>query len=85
MSVEDDGITARGLWGIAWVLAVIAGIAWVTAATLMDEPHPITRELGLWLAVAAVTTVFSAACAVLCGVKGAAERLSARTAEHDRS
>lgn len=85
MSVEDDGITARGLWSLAWVLAVVAGISWFTTASLMDEPRPIDRELGLWLAAAVVATVFSAACAVLCGVKGAAERLSARTAEHDRS
>ena len=65
MTLEDDGITARGLWGIAWALAVLAGIAWFTAASLMDEPHPITRSLGLWLGTAVVSTVFSGACAVL--------------------
>ena len=50
----------------------------------MDHPHPISRELGLWLGVAAMSTVFSAACAVLCGVKGAADRSLVRT-EHDHS
>jgi len=71
----DSGISARGLRGIAWSLGLLAGVAWFTAAKLMGAPHPITRELGLWLAAAVTSTIFSAACAVLCGVKGAAQRV----------
>jgi len=71
----DSGISARGLRGIAWSLGLLAGVAWFTAAKLMGAPHPITRELGLWLAAAVTSTIFSAACAVLCGVKEAAQRV----------
>ena len=71
----DSGISARRLRGIAWSLGLLAGVAWFTAAKLMGAPHPITRELGLWLAAAVTSTIFSAACAVLCGVKGAAQRV----------
>ena len=77
MAIEDAGIPARGLWGIAWALGVVAGVSWLTAAKLMDVPHPITRELGLWLGAAVMSTVFSAACAVLCGVKEAVQRAAA--------
>ena len=84
MQAEDDGFTAHGLRGIAWALGVLAGISWFAAASLMSHPHPISRDLGLWLGVAAMSTVFSAACAVLCGVKGVADRSLVRT-EHDHS
>jgi len=79
MTDEDSGISARGLWGIAWSLGLLAGVCWFTAAKLMDAPHPITRELGLWLAAAVTSTVFSAACAVLCGLKETAQRVGAPT------
>jgi len=74
---EDSGLSARSLWGIAWSLGVLAGVSWFTTAKLMGVPHPITRELGLWLAAAVTSTVFSAACAVLCGVKEASQRVPA--------
>jgi hypothetical protein len=77
MADEDPGLSARGLQGIAWALGVFAGVSWLAAANLMDAPHPITRALGFWLAAAVISTVFSAACAVLCGVKEAAQRLAA--------
>lgn len=43
---EDNGFTASELWGIAWALGVLAGIAWVRAAFLMDHPHPMSREIA---------------------------------------
>lgn len=74
MAVEDAGLTAHGLRVIAWALGVLAGVSWFTVAWLMDAPDPITHELGLWLGAAVTSTAFSAACAVLCGVKEAAQR-----------
>lgn len=76
----DSGISERGLWGLAWGLGALAAIAWFTSASLMDRRPAIDRELGLWLGVAVMATVFSAACAVLCGVKNAVSRRDAAAA-----
>lgn len=79
MTDSDDGFTASELSALAWFLAIVAVGAWLRIAFVMDHPDPVSHELGLWLAVASLATVFSAACMVLSGVKGVAARLTAQT------
>ena len=77
MMIDEAGLTAR-VAGHRMDIGCACRRGMGTSAKLMAAPHPITRELGLWLGVAVMSTVFSAACAVLCGVKEAAERAAAR-------
>ena len=81
---DDGGLTERGLWGISWGLGVLASVAWFTSASLMDRRPALDRELGLWLGVAVMATVFSAACAVLCGVKNAVRGRDAIAADRSQ-
>ncbi len=72
---DDDGFTARELWGIAWLLGLLGVAAWVLAATFLNDVDAVTRKLGLVVGVAVLASVFSAACTVLSGLKAAEARL----------
>lgn len=77
---QDEGFTGSQLWGMAWVLGLLAGGAWLRVAVLVSHsPHSLTIRVGLLLAVAAMASVFSAACVVLTGVKSAEHRILAIT------
>jgi hypothetical protein len=79
--MTDDGFTARELWGIAWVLGLIAVAAWIRVAFLLDNgTAQWTPQLGLTLGAASLASAFSPACTVLSGVKSAAGRLGDPTA-----
>lgn len=54
--------------GLAWLLAVGAGVGWSVVAAMLDGPRSLDTAWAVWLAIAATSTVLSGTCAVLAAV-----------------
>jgi hypothetical protein len=74
----DDGFDSSTLWGLAWFLAIGALVCVVRLATYAADGVGVQSEHFVWLIVGVLAGVFSAACAVLAGLKAAERRLAAR-------
>ena len=76
--LRDDGLSLGQLWGTAWVLGLISVGSLVRLAQYAAETSRIQTEFLVWAGVAAVSGAFSAACAVLVGLRAVEARLSAK-------
>lgn len=77
VSDDDAGIPADTVWILAWALGLAAAVSFVRMAFLLGADDPLDRELGIWLGVGVLASCQSAACVVVCAVKGAEARLRA--------
>ena len=75
----DEGFTINALWGMAWVLGLVAVGTLIRLLTYAADGVPVQTELFVWLLVGTIASVFSACCALLAGVKSAERRLSVRS------
>lgn len=76
--LDDNGITAHGLWACAWVLGIVAGCCLLRLLTYAADGVHVQAELFVWLLVGTVAGAFSACCAVLAGIKAMEQRLTTR-------
>jgi hypothetical protein len=72
----DDGVDTNGLRAIAWVLGLVAAGSFVRLLVYAGDGTPVQTELFVWVLLGMVSSVFSASCAVLVGVKSAELRLA---------
>ena len=72
----DGGPSARGLWGISWVLGLVAVGSLVRLVSYAADTGRAESEAFVWVLLGTIAAVFSAACAVLVGVKNAEYRLA---------
>ena len=72
----DSGPSARGLWATSWLLGLVAAGCLIRLLTYAASDVNVQPELFVWLLVGAIAAVFSAACAVLAGIKNAEHRLA---------
>src|SRR4051812_11184837 len=61
--VDDDGLTAHGLWAWAWVLGIVAVGCLLRLASYAADGTPVQTELFVWLLLGAIAGAFSACCA----------------------
>jgi len=74
----DDGFDPSTLWGLSWFLGLGATVCAVRLAMYAADGQSVQSEHFVWLIVGVLAGVFSAACAVLAGLKAAERRLAAR-------
>jgi hypothetical protein len=75
----DAGLATARLWGLAGLLGLLSVGAWVQFALLLDGPESLNWELGLYLAVGSMGSVFSACCSVVAAIKAAEVKRIAAT------
>lgn len=79
---SDDGLTIGALWAFAWGLGLVTVVCLIRVMSY-PEPEgdvPTPRGIFAWAMAGCVAAVFSAACAVLTGLKAAERRLAERAA-----
>jgi len=76
----DDGLTVNGLWALSWALGLVAAASLIRLVTYAAHGEGVQTELFVWLLLGAVTSAFSACCAVLAGLKSVEQRLAQRMA-----
>jgi hypothetical protein len=72
----DDGIDPDGLRALAWILGLVAAGSFVRLLVYARDGTPVQTELFVWVLLGMMSSVFSASCAVLVGVKSAERRLA---------
>lgn len=72
----DGGLSARGLWLTSWLLGVIAVGSLVRLLAYAGDASDVQAEALVWVLLGAIAAAFSAACAVLAGVKETEHRLT---------
>ena len=82
MSDEQDARDFGPSWqqftGLAWILALAAFACLIRLLAYTDDGTDLRVEMLAWLLGGVICAVFSAACAVLVGIKQAEVRLAAR-------
>lgn len=76
----DNGISVNGLWGLAWLLGLVAAGSLLRLLVYAGDGSPVSAELFVWVLLGVVASAFAACCATLAGVKSAEQRLAHRLA-----
>lgn len=71
-------MTIDQLWSLALILAFGAASLLIPLFIAVDHHNRLRPALLLWTTASVMAIVFSAACAVLAGIKGAEERIIRR-------
>lgn len=71
----DDGPSISQLWGVAWLLGISGLAGWAYLIAQLGGADGWSSEAGAALALAVTSTVFSACCTLLVGVKSTELRL----------
>lgn len=76
--IDAPGLTPNALWTLAWVLGLIAAGCLVRLVVYAAHNSQGRPGLFAWTVLGAITAAFSAASAVLAGIKTAEERIADR-------